>query len=257
MSDTLLLLHNRYSYSALDIEKVAKLRGWTVVRINDFNVAEVIAKFPVHKVIYYGDTIQLPRILPQLPITPYNLSQQLLSSLPEISKRQVTSCAFWQLIQPFNQEMFCKPFGDKFFEAKVYHIGQTIELDHQDFIPSKGRENDLVQLSPRIEITNEVRCFCLNGEILTSSWYRIEGKVVMGNCENVLDEFLIRELRGYVKKIYETYSYEFPPGTVLDFAWSKELGWFLLEQNQAWASSIYSCNPEKCLDVVAASWQTK
>ncbi len=254
---TLFLLHNRYDYSTTDIEKEGKSRGWETIRINDYNPSEVISKYPNHRVIYFGNTIQLPKILSQLPITPYNLPQKLLENLPDLSKRAVITLPFWKLIQPFNREWFCKPFGDKFFEAKVYHVGQTIKLDHQDFVPSAGRENDLVQLSPPIEITNEVRCFCLNGEILTSSWYRIEGKVIMGNCENILDEFSIRELRQYVRKIYEVYSYEFPPGTVLDFAWSEELGWFLLEQNQAWASSIYSCDPKKVLDVVAASWQSK
>ncbi len=138
----LLLLHNRYDYSTCDIEKAAKARDWRVERIDDFNARGIIGDNK--NVYYYGNTIQFPRIVNQLPITYYPLYENLLSNNKHIAKRKVQTLNFDQLGQPFKYSFFCKPFGDKFFEARIYQVGESIQLDHPEFLPFAGHELDYI-----------------------------------------------------------------------------------------------------------------
>ncbi len=70
----------------------------------------------------------------------------------------------------------------------------------------------------------------------------------------MVDELSINILRFYVKDLYD--NNPMPLGTVLDFGWNPKDDWFLIEQNQSWASSIYSCDPDKCLDSIVGSIKT-
>ncbi len=45
----------------------------------------------------------------------------------------------------------------------------------------------------------------------------------------------------------------YPRGIVLDFAYTSKHEWCFLEPNEAWASGLYGCDPELCIDVIEAS----
>ena len=44
-----------------------------------------------------------------------------------------------------------------------------------------------------------------------------------------------------------------PKGVVLDFGLMDNGMWSLIEFNEAWASGLYYCDPEKCFDVIVES----
>ena len=261
MSVHILLLHNRYDYSTCDIEAAAKKRGWKVERVTDFNAGELIKDH--NKVYYFGNTLQFPRIVDQLPITPIELNPSLLGLNQDLAKRKVATYSLTHLFQPFEEDLFCKPFGDKFFEARVYKKGESLTFNDPDFVPLVGHEKDLIQVSyPEKYFHSEIRCFCLNGSVLTASYYRMMGGWKQANCDF---EFETKDgyPRGSLDKIFEMVQElyvrhpELPPGTVFDFGWNLEKDWFLIEQNQSWASSIYSCDPDKCLESIINSVKTK
>lgn len=267
-SSHLLLLHNRYSYSTVDIERAAKNRGWDFERIIGDNINELVEGYDNDKIFYYGNTIEFPKIIIKLPIKEVLLNPKLLDASDTLTKRSTMTRTFkefsspelfslplFDVTKPFTFDIFCKPFGDKIFEAKVYKKGERLELNHPDFIPFAGHENDFIHMSNPINyIHSEIRCFCLNGKVLTASYYRMMSKWEQARCEKSdLDSTDIPQM---VEKLYDRHP-GLPPGTVFDFGWNLELDWFLIEQNQSWASSIYSCDPDLALESIIHSVKIK
>ena len=244
----LILLDNQYNANTNDIWKSAIKNGWNTQRTTSAFVKKDMEGYGFIR--YYGNFLHADRIKDELPFIFDPIPPEILANSYQFTKRDIKLLKFKDLKQPFDEDIFVKPCGIKWFEARIYKKGESINAE-------TIKPDDLIYTSEIVEFRNEVRCFVLNGEVLTSSLYRINGEVYDTldlepediNFDNRIDETPIRQ---YVKEIVEKNPL-LPIGLVIDF-WQLENGdWALIEFNEAWCSGLYWCDPNKCLDVIINS----
>lgn len=246
----LLLLHERFTPDDCDLWRAAIRRGWATERTNKYKVSSHIEGY--NTIRYYGNTLHVEFIKDQLPITFTPIDYSTLANLRPYTKRFITYVTFNRLIQPIENKLFIKPAREKWFEAKVYNPGDVI-----NGTPLAGDE---IYISDAVKFIDEVRCFVLDGEVLTSSLYRINS-VVWDQAEerpekiNFDERIRDTDIPRMVKEICTLF--KFPRGIVIDFGLLENGEWALIEFNEAWASGLYYCKYEKCFDVVIASQEDK
>lgn len=232
----LLLLHYNADCNTNDIWKAAIQNGWATERIHDDSIGERSAGFDY--VRYYGNTLQAERVGHKFPFKFYPIDETILAKCP-FTRRRVDLMKFKDLPQPMIEKKFVKPFYQKYFPAKVYDIGEKIDFAQMD--------NDLIYAQEPVSFVNEIRCFCLDGKILTASYYRKDKEYCP---ENINLKYLDLIIHLMVSGLYK---YNLPRGCVLDFGLLDNGKWAFLEPNEAWASGIYDCEPKKCLEVIENS----
>ncbi len=237
----LLLLHYRADCNTNDIWRAAIQAGWSTERVHDVIPPDLFVGRP--KVRYYGNTLHASRIADQLPFTFAPLSLTFLAKTP-LTKRIVTLCRFDEIVRVRAElgyrPLFIKPAQEKWFPARVYQVDEMPA-------PEGGTlPNDLVYVQEPVDMINEVRCFCLDGKILTASYYRIGHEYCPISLDEVDRPKVLDEMAAELAPSY-------PKGVVLDFAYTDKREWVFLEPNECWASGLYGCDPMKCLEVIEAS----
>jgi hypothetical protein len=244
---SLMFLHNRHTPDDQDIWKEAIRRGWNTARVNQIDVKDKMEGFDF--VRYYGNTLHGAQIENQLPFKFVPIDYSILAKISDYyTSRHIHYMRFADLKQPVQEDLFIKPARDKFFEAKVYLRGSMIEGTPQG--------DDMVYVSDVVRFMDEVRCFVLDGEIQTASLYRIDGisyrEVDMPPEEiNFDDQLKDTIIPKWTKEICS--KFKLPRGVVIDFGRFHDGGWAVIEFNEAWASGLYYCRPDKCFDVIVAS----
>jgi hypothetical protein len=242
----LLLLHKRHTPDDAAIWREAIRRGWNTVRTDLLHVEEDIKDRDV--VRYYGNTLHAHQISAKLPFWFSVIFPKRLTELGEYTKRKIELISFENLGQPLKQTAFIKPVNDKWFEARVYKEGEVIT--------GAPIGSDQIYVSEIVKFVDEVRCFVLGDKILTASLYRINGQVwdITGlppdeiNFDDRIDSTPIPE---YVKAIRN--KCHLPYGIVMDFGRLENGEWSLIEFNEAYASGLYYCAPDKAFDAIINS----
>lgn len=243
----LLLLDNRFSPDGSDMWRVCVRRGWKTDRPTQYNVKSICSR-EYDLIRYYGNTLHAAQIESGLPFKFVPIDYSILSKVPEHTKRNISYIRYETLGQPIVERKFIKPAREKWFEAKVYDVGE--------FISGSPNGDDYIYVSDVVKFVDEVRCFVLNGEVLTSSLYRI-GSVVW-DATNERPEDINFDSRISSTPIPSMVAdicskHKLPAGVVIDFGLTPTGEWMLIEFNEAWASGMYYCDYNKCLDVVIAS----
>jgi hypothetical protein len=240
----LLILHNRpCEYSNL-IWRVAIKDGWKTFRaITSDNLAEISKDYDY--VRYYGNTLHGDNLINppfQFHKIPHDIIEQVCKLNQDYTGRWVITRQFkhyGQIPLVFDECRFVKPVYQKYFEAKVYDRGEPVGND-------SCNPKDWISLQGIIDPQYELRCFVLNGEILTASYYR---KMKSFECQWI--DKCPKDVISMVKNI--CCKLNIPYGIVLDFALLDNGKWVFLEANEAWASGLYDCDPNKCLQVIENS----
>jgi hypothetical protein len=239
----LLLLHNRYTPDDGDIWRAAIQAGWKTQRTDFLRVEQHIAESGCDHVRYYGNTLHAEQIKNRVPFefVPLCEDYHWLTQAEMFTQRKIEIVRFGALKQPFDNDIFVKPLNHKWFEGKVYKAGESIS--------GACGEEDYVYVSQIVDMVDEIRCFVLDGKVVTASFYRIN-KIF---DPQPVSEALMEGLSYETKAICETF--KLPRGVVLDFA--PVTGWRnkfrLIEANEAYASGLYLCDPAKCFEVIQAS----
>lgn len=241
-----MLLHNRFTANDNDIWAVAVKRGYNTYRTNPLQVKEHIEGYDFIR--YYGNTLHKQQIEHLIPIKFHEVDYSILSKLNHYTKRNIQYIDYKDLAQPIERKCFIKPARDKWFECRVFEKGETIF--------GSPLPNDKIYVSDVVNFTDEVRCFVLNGEVLTSSLYRIN-KVAYDiadlDFEKINFDLKINDtpIPRYVKEICGKFNINY--GIVMDFGLLDNGEWAFIEFNEAWASGLYCCDYEKCFDVIVSS----
>lgn len=232
-----------------DIWKAAIRNNWTTSRINLASRNNIEIPTDANLVRYYGNTLQGHLIEDKLPIKFSPINLEVLAKTP-LTKRDVYLVRAEELEESRSHLMgssfFIKPAQNKWFPAKVYGPNEFPKRAQG----GAGLASDFIYVQEPVNMINEVRCFCLNGKILTASYYRIGHEY----CPLGIDDVDRPEI---LDKMVEELAPHYPPGVVLDFAYTSKKEWCFIEPNEAWASGLYGCNPEKCLEVIVASQYEK
>lgn len=128
--------------------------------------------------------------------------------------------------------IFIKPVIPKIFVAGVF---QTL-ADFREV--TKGlEENEEILVSNIVEhIQAEARSFIKDGVVKDIAFYEGSGDLESG--------------RHFVSKFINDNKSKLPNVAVVDIAFSKQTGWFILEFNACWGAGLNGCNAGKVIDCI-------
>lgn len=243
----LLILPQRHRPDDADLWRAAIRRGWETIRVGLVVDSAVFSGRPM--VRYYGNTLHSLQLEGHLPLSFGTIDPLLLTELPE-TRRTIALRRFGEITQPLTTACFVKPISEKWFPAKVYPVGATL--------PEGPLADDFAYVQTPVIFTDELRCYVRGHEILTASLYRVD-QVAWDvselppealNFDDRIEGSCIPEL---VRRIRAVAKSRLPDGVVMDFGKLDSGVWSLIEFNEAWASGLYYCDPDRALDVIVAS----
>ena len=254
--ENILLLHQRYTPDDQAIWKHAINNGWRTERFGmtraDFEY-KIGQNLTGKHFVYYGNMLHTDATKDFLPvqfapINPNNLSSE---NIARFLGRKIEIITGAQLKEErFKSKTFYKSASVKWIESKVYNSDGEIEK-------SAIVDSDLYYRQNPIDIRHEIRCFVINGEIVTASFYRQNKEFEPLRIQNVPSQ--IREM---AKEIWGKIGLTWPNGIVFDFAqispaYDKDGDFIFLEANEAYASGLYDCSVPECFETIRASQKSK
>ncbi len=135
---------------------------------------------------------------------------------------------------------FIKPPNDKSFPAGIYS-GRMLPQGYDDESP--------VLVADVVTWEKEFRCFVLDRKVRTLSVYLRAGQL-QREFDFQQSEPEVAEAWSFADAVLADTRVDFPRATVLDVGVIAGRGWAVVEQNSAWGSGIYGCNPELVLEVL-------
>jgi hypothetical protein len=137
--------------------------------------------------------------------------------------------------------VFVKPPNEKSFTAQVVATPEELPSDYDSSTP--------VLTSEPVRWGVEIRCFCLDGEVRTSSPYLRGGELSQLDGFSASDSELA-DATQLAERVLSDSRVSTPRAIVLDIGFMNEERWTVIEANAAWGSGIYGCDPSEVLNVV-------
>ncbi len=131
-----------------------------------------------------------------------------------------------------NFPVFIKPVIPKIFTAGIFE-GIT---DFKKAIEGLTSNEKVLMSSIVDPIEAEARAFILNGVIRDIALY--EGFAELATGRNFLTEFI------------NSHKDQLPKAVVVDLAFNKLTGWFILEFNACWGAGLNNCKAEAVIDCI-------
>ncbi len=233
-----LVLTPRFTEDSQALWRAAGLLGWSVERLKTWRVPAELADVP--EPVLYLEALFGPTLAEQFGLRLLEPPMDWLPRLPAEHRRRDIRLMTLAEAREIAEPVFVKPPNDKSFPAAV-HTGATLPTEYPDDLP--------VLVSEIVEWEKEFRCFVLNRELRTHSVYLRNGELQREN-EFRSSESEDVEVIAYVRSILADHRVELPRTAVLDVGAIKGKGWAVVEQNSAWGSGIYGCDPTEVLEVL-------
>ncbi len=233
-----LILTPRFTEDAQALWRAANRLGWDVERLRSWQVPPEWRSLP-EPVLYlealFGQTLAaqfglqlLEPAIDWLPNLPLEYRQR------QVSLTTLAACA--DLVEP----AFIKPPNDKSFPAKVY-LATELPTEYDRDIP--------VLVAEVVTWEQEFRCFILDRQIEAISIYLRNGELQRGrDFEASAAE--LTAASSFVEKLLADKRVDLPRAAVVDVGVIRDRGWAVVEQNAAWGSGIYGCDPVRVLEVL-------
>ena len=233
-----LILTPRFTEDAQALWRAAGRLGWRVERLTRWQVPDELRTAP--EPVLYLEALLGPSLAEQFGIRLLEPAIDWLPRLPEeYRKRDVTSTTL-QVARTITEPMFMKPPNDKSFPAQVY-LGAELPKGYHEEMP--------VLVAEIVTWEKEFRCFVLDRIPRTLSVYLRAGELQREQEYAATDEELT-EAEQFIRTILADSRVDLPRATVLDVGVITGRGWAVIEQNSAWGSGIYGCDPEEVLEVL-------
>jgi ATP-grasp domain, R2K clade family 2 len=163
-----------------------------------------------------------------------------LPNLPEEFRKRRVSLSTLKACRGMVEPAFIKPPNDKSFPARVY-TGAELPLEYD--------ENTPVLVAEVVGWEKEFRCFILERQIQAISVYLRNGEL-QRQRDFAASEAELAEVESFVNLLLTDTRIDLPRTAVLDVGVIHDRGWAVVEQNAAWGSGIYGCDPIKVLEVL-------
>jgi hypothetical protein len=150
------------------------------------------------------------------------------------TKRQIERKQIVQLDEN-DFPIFIKPVIPKVFIADVF---QNL-AEFQEAINGLENTEEILVSSIIENIQAEARCFVKDGAVKDIVIY--EGKADLASGKEFISNFI------------DDYKNQLPKVTVVDIAFSEQVGWFILEFNACWGAGLNGCNAEKVIDCILSA----
>jgi hypothetical protein len=233
-----LILTPRYSEDAQSLWRAATRIGWNVERLLNWRLSEEL-KLVVEPVLYV-EALMSASIAEQLGLRLLEGDNNWLPNVPEeYRKRWIYLSTLGEARQ--SQIMaFIKPPNEKSFSAKIYDPSN---------LPTDYPGETLVLVAEIVQWEKEFRCFILNRTLQTFSIYLRDGEL-QSKHDFIHTSAEDLEVRDFVETILSDDRIEIPQATVIDVGVIYGRGWAIVEQNAAWGSGLYGCDPIRVLEVL-------
>ena len=233
-----LVLTPRFTDDAQALWRAAGRLGWAVERLPSWRVPECL--LTVTDPVLYLEGLFAPTLAEQFGLRLLEPAVDWLPLLPEAyRKREVRLTTFGEALTQ-TTPAFIKPPNDKSFPAKVY-TGSELPDGYDDEYP--------VLVAEVVVWETEFRAFILDRTVRAISVYLRDGEVQRENDFAQSDDE-VAEARAFVDELLADPRVDLPRATVIDVGVIPGKGWAVVEQNAAWGSGIYGCDPEAVLDVL-------
>jgi hypothetical protein len=236
-----LILTPRYTEDAQALWRAAGRIGWRVERLTSWRIPDDLRSVP--DPVLYVEALMGPTLAEQLGLRLVEPPADWLPRLPEEYRKRRVHLSTLGEARSSEQPAFVKPPNDKSFPARVYS-GRDLPADYADDTP--------VLVSEVVEWEKEFRCFLLDRHVRTFSVYLRDGRLQRENdfAHTGREE---EELRNFIGPLLADGRVEFSRAAVLDVGVIPGRGWAVVEQNAAWGSGLYGCDPAEVLEVVKHS----
>jgi hypothetical protein len=237
-----LILPPRYSPDSIAVSKAAVRAGWEVERLAGWRAPDHLTSV---EVVLYGEPLFAEVVAGELGLSLLEPSPDWLASLPrDLTRRWVRFITLAEA-RGLAGPTFIKPAQDKCFPAQVYDSGRG--LPGEEVLPGTTP----VLVAAPVDWRVEVRCFALDGDVVTLSPYWRDGRLAQAEDSAwPATEEERREARDFATAVLRGPRASLPPAVVLDVGVIRDEGWAVVEANAAWGSGIYGCDPDQVLRVV-------
>lgn len=207
--------------------------------------AEVVG-VPPNDLFYYGNTLHYRRVVEAgVPLRAQMLDPlwpNLVVEYFALFGRGIAAITHGEFSRRRSEEkFFVKCAGEKWFKPLI--------CTPADVPTGSSKEDDVLHVQGVAKFSDEVRCWILNGEIITWSYYRKNGKPWRAG----ITDAPAQPEWDWVAKTAASY---LPNAIVVDVGRLESSGtWHLIEANEPWASGIYDCDPDSCLTVIMRNQQ--
>lgn len=226
-----LVLPPRYTPDSNAVRAAALELGWKIERLRSWRVQE-----PIDDPVLYGEPLFAAVVAPQLGLVLLEPPLDWLTSLPgPLLRREV---GFTTLAEARRRRgpAFVKPADEKSFDAKVWP--EPAALPGPDRLP----DHLAVLVAEPVEWSFEVRCFVVDGEVVTCSPYLRDGQLAQaadGSWPATDEELALA--RAFASRVIG--EVPLPPAVALDVGTIAGRGWAVVEANPCWGSGVYGADP--------------
>lgn len=233
-----LILTPRFTEDAQALWRAANRLGWDVQRLRSWQVPDELRSI-ADPVLYleglFGQTLAaefgLRLLEPPLDWLP---------NLPEEFRKRRVSLSTLGACRGMVEPAFIKPPNDKSFPARVY-TGAELPIEYDRDTP--------ILVADVVAWEKEFRCFILDRQIRTISVYLRNGEL-QRERDFAASETELAEVESFVDLLLADTRIDLPRTAVLDVGVIHDRGWAVVEQNAAWGSGIYGCDPVRVLEVL-------
>jgi ATP-grasp domain, R2K clade family 2 len=233
-----LILTPRFTEDAQALWRAATQLGWDVERLRSWQVPEELRS--IAEPVLYLEGLFGQTLAAQFGLQLLEPPLDWLPNLPEEFRQRHVSLSTLGACRKIVEPTFIKPPNDKSFPARVY-TGADLPPEYDDETP--------VLVADVVAWEKEFRCFILDRQIRTISVYLRDGALQRDrDFESSPAE--LAKVESYVEKLLADRRIELPRTAVLDVGMIADRGWAVVEQNAAWGSGIYGCDPIQVLEVL-------
>lgn len=233
-----LVLTPRFTEDSQALWRAAGQLGWSVERLTDWRVPDHLRT--VSEPVLYLETLFGPTLATQFGLRLLEPPDDWLPRLPdEYRKRTATLTTFAEARQ-LTTSAFIKPPNRKSFPARVY-TGAKLPDGYPDDSP--------VLMQEVVNWEKEFRCFVLDRQLRAFSVYLRNDELQKTN-DYAMSEDETTEVTAFVNRVLTDERVDLPRTAVLDVGVIAGRGWAVVEQNSAWGSGLYGCDPAEVLEVL-------
>lgn len=234
-----LILSPRFTDDSVLMRGAAVRAGWRVLRLSGWRIPPDMVAGPA---VIYGEVLFAEAVAGQLGLALLDVAEDWLPGLPPRFLRRELRVSTLAAARAHPGPVFVKPAdGRKGFAGQLYRAGAGLPSD--DACP----DDTPVYMAEPVTWQVEVRCFVLDGRVLTCSPYLRGGSYTDGDWSLTIEER--SAAKACVEQLFAVAPA--PPAVVIDVGFIEGRGWAVVEANSAFGAGVYGCDPERVLEVLA------
>lgn len=233
-----LILTPRFTDDAQALWRAATSLGWGVARVNGWRVTDEMKRSP--EPVLYVEGLFSQTLAQEFGITLCEPPLDWLVRLPDSFRKRHIELTTLGNARKNPDPLFVKPPNEKSFPARVYR-GAELPPEFDDLMP--------VLTSEIVSWEKEFRCFILDRRVVAVSIYLRAGELQRSAGFAQSDEE-VAEAAAFLNQVLADPRVDLPRGAVVDVGVITGRGWAVIEQNAAWGSGIYGCDPTAVLEVL-------